>query len=174
MNLKLTSIILVLILLSCKNEVKSHHKVLEQSKDQFSKLFNQKLVGLSIVNKNERDIYKKYGLDFLTVCNCDSPSLYIDKNQVTVFNYCENDTLEAIKNTFTFKITETEITGNKIILTTNPYLKINVKQLNKDAELYQIKIEGDFPKEYVGNQLKTIFTTQPQKFIQYDCGDYDG
>lgn len=58
-NLKLTSIILFLILLSCKNEVKSHHKVLEQSNND-SLIFQKKWTDKSGENIFEARRYTNY------------------------------------------------------------------------------------------------------------------
>ena len=61
--------------------------------ESFESLFNHKLSGLSVIDENVIDPYKKYGLDFSTICFCNSPSIYIDtKNKnFIVFNYCDSD-----------------------------------------------------------------------------------
>jgi hypothetical protein len=142
----------------------------------FELLFNHKLIGLSIIDEKEVDLYKKYGLDFSTVCVCDSPSMYIDINskELIIFNYCDsNKSMSTIKNKTIFKIVKTENEGNKISITASPNLKLTFEKKTK-FPVFQMQVKGDFPTEYVGNDLKKNFTSTPEKFKKIDCGDFGG
>ncbi len=144
----------------------------------FDKIYNKKLVGLSEVNPKENNPYKKYGLDFASECYCDSPSMYIDtqKNEIIIFNYCEpeKEWKAESEKMYTYSITNSEFFDNSMILSTNNKLKFTIRILNQAKDLYQISIQGSLPKSYVGQQLKSIFTSKPSNFVQYDCGDFDG
>ncbi len=156
-----------------KNDTDSKEKTSFQG---FELLFNHKLIGLSIINDKEEDPYKKYGLDFSTVCFCNSPSMYIDINskKLIIFNYCDSKkTIDSIEKKTIFKITKIENEGNKISINTSNNLKL-IYEKKSELPLFQIQIEGNFPNEYVGNDLKKFFTSTPEKFQEEDCGDFDG
>jgi hypothetical protein len=142
----------------------------------FELLFNHKLIGLSIIDEKEVNLYKKYGLDFSTVCVCDSPSMYIDTNskELIIFNYCDvNKSMSTIENKTIFKITKIENEGNKISITSSPNLKLTFEK-KPEFPVFQMQVKGDFPTKYVGNDLKKNFTSTPQKFKKIECGDFGG
>ena len=141
----------------------------------FESLVNKKLTGLSLINKKAKVPYKKYGLDSSIVCMCDSPSLYINSssNELIIFNYCASDLiLKKIKDKTICKILKTEHQDNKLVITTKNF-KISFKK-QSEIPLFQVAIDGNFPKEFVGSDLKIIFTTKPEKFYKEDCGDFQG
>ncbi|UOU98485.1 hypothetical protein MUU74_00620 [Chryseobacterium daecheongense] len=151
-------------------------KEIDTSSQNFNSLLNHKIVGLSIINEQMTNPYKKYGLDFSTVCYCNSPSMYIDakSKELFIFNYCSsNNTINKIENKFTYKITKIDFVENKMIIMTSSNLKLTFQKKDK-IPLFQIQIEGDFPTKYVGNDLKQIFTPEPHKFQKIDCGDFEG
>ena len=107
---------------------------------------------------------------------CDSPSLYIDKNlnELIIFNYCDsNQSLSTIENKIIFKITNIEKKIDGIVVFAEQNLKLTFKKEDK-LPIFQMKVEGDFPNEYVGSDLKSFFTFEPEKFQKEDCGDFDG
>ena len=141
----------------------------------FESLVNKKLTGLSLINKKAKVPYKKYGLDSSIVCMCDSPSLYINSssNELIIFNYCASDLiLKKIKDKTICKILKTEHQDNKLVITTKNF-EISFKK-QSEIPLFQVTIDGNFPKEFVGSDLKIIFTTKPEKFYKEDCGDFQG
>jgi len=146
------------------------------NQQNFSPLFNVQLTGLSTINSKEQDIYKKYGLDFSTLCNCNSPSIYLNKEskELIIFNYCDNEKpFKDIKNKYLFKIDKLEVIDDEMIVS-NDNLELSFQKL-EDGKIYQMKIlKGKFPNDFVGNDLKTFYTSQPEKFQKISCGDYDG
>lgn len=142
----------------------------------FEMLFNHYLIGLSIIDEKEENLYKRYGFDFSTVCVCDSPSMYIDINSkdLIVFNYCEsNKSISNIKSKSIFKIKKIENEGKKILITTSSSLKFTFEK-KAEFPIFQMQVEGDFPTKYVGNDLKKDFTPTPEKFKKIECGDFGG
>lgn len=162
-----------------KNE-QINKKINESSYQQkdFETLLNKNIVGLSIVNTKEKSVYKKYGIDFSTSCLCDSPTLHIDKkkNELIIFNYCDSSTntstFREIKQKHIYKISKITIENN-IIITTENNLTITFSKI-KNLPLYELSIKGAFPTDYTGNDLKKIYTTEPEKYVKEDCGDYEG
>ncbi|NQD70884.1 hypothetical protein HP439_09155 [Sphingobacterium shayense] len=150
-----------------KNNARDHN---------FTLLFNVPLTGLSIVNPKEPDIFKKYGLDFSTVCNCNSPSIYLNKdaNELIIFNYCDNNIFfKDIKNKYVFNVGKLEVDDEKMIVS-SPDLELSFQKI-ENGEIYRMKVlRGKFPSNFVGNDLKSFFTSQPKKFQKTGCGDYDG
>lgn len=58
------------------------------------------------MNDKKKNLFEKYGLDFTTFCNCNSPSMYVSNTSkdLKIFNYCHNQV--DVKNKFTSKITK--------------------------------------------------------------------
>lgn len=71
---------------------------------------------------------KKYGLDFTTLCNCNSPSMYVSdtSKDLTIFNYCDDQA--DVKNKFTSKITKLEVVNKKLVISTISGLKISFEK----------------------------------------------
>lgn len=156
--------------LYCKNYIYNESKSINNEN-----LFNKKLVGLSVVNKKSKNPYKKYGLSFSTVCYCDSPAIYIDKNpqELIIFNYCESSkSLKKNENKYVYKIEKILNEKDQLQVFTNN-LNITFKK-DKQLPFYHITIKGIFPTNYVGSQVEKIYTDQPEKFYKEDCGDFQG
>ena len=141
----------------------------------FESVVNKSLVGLSIINNNENDPYKKYGIDTSTICFCDSPSIYIDtfSKELVIFNYCDiNKTINKLKDKEIYKIHKIEVKGNTLLIVTNS-MKLSFEKI-KNVPIYKMQLEGSFPKKNVGNDLKKIYTYEPAKFKKADCENFDG
>lgn len=133
-------------------------------------------MGLTIIDSTATDPYKRFGLDFSTVCYCDSPSLYIaeETSELIIFNYCEDHKqLHNIDNSFVFKIINMAIDQFDLTLTTDSNLIIDFKKV-ENLPIYKTQITGDFPQMYVGKDIKKYFTSEPHKFKKEDCGDFGG
>ncbi|MFV0304330.1 MAG: hypothetical protein ACK5IC_02460 [Moheibacter sp.] len=142
---------------------------------RFKELFNKNMIGLSIINKKEQNIFKKYVIDFSSSCMCNSPSIFIDqdKNEIILFNYCDGiKKTEEIKKKHILKISRIDVENEKLIISTKNLLKFNFTKKNR--QLFQLQVEGKLPSDYIGAELKSFFTTQPEKFQKEDCGDFDG
>lgn len=151
------------------NEISYHQ-------ENFEKLLNKNIIGLSTINTKEQSVYKKYGIDFSTSCVCDSPILYIDTklNELIIFNYCDASNIPSkeIEHKHIYKILK--ITNeNQLTITTERDLTIIFNKV-KDLPLYEITIKGNFPTKFTGSNLKKIYTTEPEKYVKEDCGDYEG
>jgi len=144
--------------------------------ENFTSLFDVKLTGLSVVNDKKKKLFEKYGLDFTMLCNCNSPSMYVSNTSkdFTIFNYCDQADVKNIKNKFTSKITKLEVVNKKLVISTVSGLKISFEKFENE-NLFEMKVlEGKFPLKYVGTDVKSIYTTQPEKFQKVNCGDYSG
>ncbi|GGH23492.1 hypothetical protein FAZ19_17290 [Sphingobacterium alkalisoli] len=142
----------------------------------FTPLFNMQLTGLSVVNSKEPDVYKKYGLDFSTICNCNSPSIYLNKDakELIIFNYCDKEIpFKDIKNKYHFEVDKLEVDGDKMVVSSRD-LELSFQKV-ENGKIYHLKVlKGKFPNNYVGNDLKSFYTFQPDKFQKASCEDYDG
>lgn len=143
--------------------------------------FDKGLIGLSIKDIGEKEVYKKYWIDDVSVCLCNSPSLFFDteSHSLVIYNYCDKgipkDNMDKAQ-----AYTIASIENNRNAIEVRAYSKksqsqivINCKQVN-DFPVYEIIFEGSFPNEYVGKRLTNFFTTQPEKFDKADCGDFGG
>jgi len=160
---------------SNQNDNNSESKEIS-SLNGFESIVNHNLIGLSIIDEKARDPLKKYGLDSSTVCVCDSPSMYIDldSKKLIIFNYCDsNESLNLIENKVSYLITNLETSSDKLVIFTNSNLKITFEKTT-NFSIFQLRVVGDFPKQYVGNDLKLFFTPEPEKFQKEDCGDFGG
>lgn len=143
----------------------------------FEDVSNKTLVGLSIINEKDQNIFKKYGIDFTSFCMCNSPSLFIDfKNkEVLLFNYCDASiNINEIKNKHILKISKVEIAGQQLLIKSDSDIAFFIKKIDNKSELYQVIIEGKLPSSNIGNDVKSIYTTIPEKFTKIDCGDFEG
>ncbi|MGY3793353.1 hypothetical protein [Aquimarina sp. 433] len=145
----------------------------------FNNLFNKELIGVSIKTEDEKDIYKKYWIDFNSRCMCDSPSIFLDKKnkKVYIYNYCRNSVppknkepfFEYVLEKIVFKENELEIS-----IKNNIEEEIILKFNEIEDEIYAMSIDGDFPSDYIGDRINNLFTPSPSSFEKEDCGDFDG
>ncbi len=160
-----------------RNEELEVYETINRSKIKiYDSLWNQTLVGLATVNQNATSEYKKFGLDFATVCYCDSPSIYLNNTNKIVyfFNYCASfSEVKDSERCFRYSIHSSEEKAGSLILSLDSNLVLYITPIH-DLNLFQIQLEGSLPKNYIGSELKQLFTSQPDKFVQYDCGDFDG
>lgn len=155
---------------------KTEVPILEESQNRDEVFFNKKLIGLTDLNIKEVNYYKRFGINFESICLCNSPSLFVDKLQkkIIMFNYCDSKKqLSKIEHTIEYQITATEYSGNKIILKTHKNVKFIFERIDS-MPLFKVEIEGEFSTDYIGSKLNKIFTYQPEKFKSTDCGDYGG
>lgn len=146
------------------------------SNEAFESLFSKKLIGLSIVDKKAESVFKKYGIDFVSECMCNTPSVYIDKqkSQIILFNYCEGSKqLAELENKVVLNIAATRSEGNKLIFNTEQNIKFTFSK-GEHPDLFEMSIAGKLSKDYIGSELKRYFTTQPEKFKKAACDDYGG
>ncbi|GAA0872263.1 hypothetical protein GCM10009117_14100 [Gangjinia marincola] len=142
----------------------------------FDEIVNKELVGISILNESNSDPYKKYGLDFETLCYCNTPSLLINKDDgnLIVFNYCDKESVpENSERIHILKIIEAKKMKASLYLKTESNVELYINK-KTGIPIYQIIIDGPFPKEYVGNTIKENFTPEPEKFEKVSCKDFDG
>ncbi|KAA1246792.1 hypothetical protein [Aquimarina sp. RZ0] len=159
-----------------KSKEINYSEVISKNTASFEEIIGSKLVGLSIISDTISNPYQKYGLDFSTTCYCDAPSFYIDKKRMEIiaFNYCDTGKIpHNLEHSYKYKIVTTESSARKITVTTTLSLNFTFTKI-KDLPIYELEIEGELPTEYIGNNLKKVFTSQPDKFKSYDCGDFDG
>lgn len=73
------------------NNLNNEAKITPKKNEKDQTLINKKLVGLSIKNKKETNVYKKYWIDFYSTCMWQAPSFYIDdeNKKLYIFNYSE-------------------------------------------------------------------------------------
>lgn len=143
----------------------------------FKSLLDHKIVGLSIIKDKEENIYKKYGLDFSTLCYCNSPSMYINtkSKELIIFNYCDSKkSISTIENKTVYKNINLDIEVDRLVIKTEAKLKIIFSKKDTNHQIFNIEVEGNFPTRYVGGDLKEMFTSEPEKFKKTDCGDFDG
>ncbi len=159
-----------------QGEVKNFSKKTFGDTIYFEEIMNSKLVGLSFISDTISNPYERYELDFSTVCYCDAPSFYIDKKlmEIIVFNYCDTGKVpNNLEHSYTYEIINTENSTGKIKFTTSTSINFIFSKI-KDLPIYKLEIEGELPKTFIGNDLKKVFTSQPDKFKSFDCGDFDG
>ena len=195
------AIIIILLFISCENaskksEIPSIKKIdsihfqspknnrknstIEEKKYSdtiFGNLFNKELIGISI-KKGEKN-KRKYWIDFYSICMCDSPSIFIDKenNKVYLYSYCR-DYLPPNKKEFFFEyfINKMILKKNKteISIKNNELGNLIFKFIELENDVYELKVEGDLPTNYIGSRINAYFTTKPSKFEKEDCGGFDG
>lgn len=160
-----------------------NNKDIGQTKDisktenkNFQNIFNKKLIGLSVLNKSEKKIFKRYGVDFGSLCMCNSPSFYIDeeKKKLLIFNFCDSfKNLTEIKQKHVLKILKIKREKEQLIISVQNDITF-IFQKRNNPELFHLKVLGNIPTTYVGSDLKDVFTSEPEKFEKEKCGDFEG
>lgn len=184
------SIILILILYSCNVKtsdqkkgnkkiqseiiIKKNEKIESKTEVEYSELFNVELVGLTKDSKNN----KRYYVDFSSACYCNTPSILLKEKKAYLFGYCK-DTLPPLSKDpfYTYNIIETNEINNGLSLSLrNKKNKILTLTFNKSKNefIYKLKVIGEFPNDYIGSNVCSYFTFNPNKFEIEDCGDFDG
>lgn len=155
---------------------KNSNETNNSSHKNFENLFNKLIVGLSIIDEKEKDSYKKYGLDFNTICLCNAPSFFINtkSNEFIIFNYCDsNNDFKEIENKYSYKITKIEAENRELIIITSGNLKIKFYQTDNKI-IYEMNYEGNIPTDFVGSDIKKLYTSEYNKFVAIDCEDFSG
>ncbi len=166
-----------------KDIIKKDIDVKKIAKKEIPKdLLNQKLVGLVIKNTKETDVNKKYWVDFAASCMCDSPSIYINKktNKLIIFNYCDNGTPpNNLEQSFEYVIYKFESDDKDLSVFSkdeNDNDLVLIFSEISNSKIYNLKVIGKFPNDYVGNTLNKFFITKSnlKNLKKEDCGGFDG
>lgn len=93
-------------------------------------------------------------------------------SKFTIFNYCDSD-FKGIENKYSYKITKIEAKNKELVITTSESLKIKFYQTDNKS-IYKMNYEGNIPTDFVGSDLKNLYTSEYNKFVTIDCGDFSG
>lgn len=140
----------------------------------YSELFNVELVGLT---KNDK-IEKGYHVDFSSACMCNSPSILLEETKAYLFGFCKDTVPPLSKDPFyTYDVIEKKITTDGLMIVLRNKDDDLLSLLFRKTEtpfIYELTIKGEFPKDYIGNDVCKYFTTSLENFEVEDCGDFDG
>jgi|GEM_PF-3493163 len=166
----------------------------ETNKNDF---FGKELIGLGIKDSSATDIYKKYWIDFNTICYPSALSLYIDisKKRIYAYDYTfyfeeKKFSIDDISISYVFHIDSFNINENtysfEINMIKHMYLEesekiqynpivLNFRKINR-IQIYELSIKED-DENYFSNTLRykryTIKSLETD-FTREDCGDFDG
>ena len=126
------------------------------------------LIPIDIVDSKNKDIYKKYGIEFSGNCyECDLAEFSINEKSIKLTNVCDteqNQIFEIIKITNTKSKIEIKTKQNNFVFT----------EIDK-VPIYELKI---IPKGIKTKNLRIskYYTLKKllKKFEQHDCGDFEG
>jgi hypothetical protein len=144
---------------------------------QNTDLYNRKLTPLEI-NLDEKDISKKYHVDFMTACYCNADAIFIykEKKLLYTFDYCAQLHDKDNRRTKSKIVLITE-NGNSISIKTVSYPKeFTVWEFTRHDEiLFDLKVTGAYAEEF-RDHLKPTYTApeNEKKFTVEDCGDFQG
>ena len=126
------------------------------------------LVPIDTVDSKNKDVFKKYGLEFNGNCYaCDLALLSITKKSIKLTNVCDSKVNE-IYNIVKFSVFDYRI---EISTAQNDFLLTKID----NAPVYELKIIGnDIRIENL--RVSRFFTLKKilDKFKQHDCGDFEG
>lgn len=136
--------------------------------DENNKIEQLSLIPIDTVDSKNKDIYKKYGLEFSGNCyDCDLAEMSIIEKTIKVTNVCDgkiNQVFEIVKITHTKNGIEVKTAQNDFMFT----------EIDK-ASIYELKIMGkDIKAENL--RISKYYTLKKllKKFEQHDCGDFQG
>lgn len=126
------------------------------------------LIPIDTVDSKNKDIYKKYGIEFSGNCyECDLAEFSITEKTIKLTNVCDAKQNQAFE---IVKITNTE---SKIEINTkqNDFIFTEIE----NAPIYELKITGKDIKTK-NFRISKYYTLKKllKKFEQHDCGDFEG
>lgn len=126
------------------------------------------LIPIDIVDSKNKDIYKKFGIEFSGNCyECDLAELSITEKTIKLTNVCDaklNQAFEILKITNTKSKIEIKTKQNNFVFTA----------IDK-VPIYELKITGKEIKTK-NFRISKYYTLKKllKKFEQHDCGDFEG
>lgn len=127
-----------------------------------------KLTPIEIKDANQKDVFKKYGIEFSGVCYaCDLAIFKLNKKNFDIVELYDENNFHRYKD-FSYEKTE-----NSLKITTPESTFIFTKIENEP--IYQLKIEGQKP-EFKNMRISEFYTQENliEKFEEHDCGDFEG
>lgn len=169
---------LILILTACsQNSEKAPAKPAEKkpvlvSTDETRKHQDEEksdtLVALELIQKDSKNVFEKYGIDFTGYCYaCDAADIIIENKQIRLVNACDKEIVE------TFPIIKSTTTKEGMTFKTKSGT-FEFKWI-ESVPVYELKITGNIPKKdnLRINRYFTISQAVP-RFEVHDCGDFQG
>ncbi len=144
------------------------------SNKKYENIFNTKLTGLVTIDKEEKNIYSKYGLDGSIECFCNSLDIYIDLNnqQLILYNHCDlGEIIDDFENIKRYNIINYTEIGDKYNIELEGDMLLEITK--ETYSLLNVDFRGSDFKN-IKDQLRIKYTSKPEKFVQYDCGDFEG
>ncbi|WP_415776984.1 hypothetical protein, partial [Flavobacterium gelidilacus] len=148
----------------------SNYKITETDilDEKYSKVNLDTLIPIEILNKDSKDVYKKYGLEFTGNCYaCDLAEFRIENKEIIISNVC--DLNEYLK----YDILNLKNSEKRIEIKTKKYKFIFTRVENEPIFKLQI-INYDIKNKKLRISEYYTFKESLLKFETHDCGDFDG
>lgn len=142
--------------------MKTHSFNLDELKDT-------EYVGLIVINKKEKNPYKRFGIDSATECyNCDGCSVLIKSDSVIIINRCGDEITDRLG----FAITGTKKKKGQLLFSNENDFECLIRKVNEQS-VYSIKFKG-LTKHHL--TLNYYFTTKNEldKFEINNCDTFQG
>lgn len=179
----LTLVCLFAITVGCKQTNTSEDKGVEQTStstattteevkqpesEKVKQLMSELLIPMEVVNKDAKDITKKYGLEFGGNCYaCDVANIIVDGEMINLMNACD------VQTQISFKITKIEEKDKTIIVHT-PVNEFVFERVD-DYPMYQLTVKGkEVDKEHFRTAGFYTLKSKLETFEVHDCGDFEG
>jgi len=127
-----------------------------------------KLAPIEIKDANQKDVFKKYGIEFSGNCYaCDLAIFKLNKKNFDIVELCDEKNFHRYDD-FSYEKTDNSI---KIITPESTFIFTKVE----NEPIYQLKIEGQKP-EFKNMRISEFYTQESliEKFEEHDCGDFEG
>ena len=151
-----------------KTELKAAGKANLKEESTINLSEYSKLTPIEIKDSKQKDVFKKYGIEFGGVCySCDLAIFKINKKSFDIVELCNE------KNVHSYKDFSYEKKGNSLKIKTPEFTFIFTQVENEP--IYQLKIEGQKP-EFKNMRISEFYTQESliEKFEEHDCGDFQG
>lgn len=160
-------------------------------------ILDKELVGLGIRDSLTTNVFKKYWVDFYSICYPSALSLYIDSNAKKMYAYDYSFYLEdksfsiqdlflsfifhiesyqEVKGNYLFTINKVEHLYSEEKVIQLDKIQMNFSKINPANKIYKLKIK-ESEESYYSNILRyNIYVSKSieNKFEKEDCGDFDG
>jgi len=152
-----------------KSELKtSQEPVLKKVEPTVNLSEYSKLAPIEIKDANQKDVFKKYGIEFGGNCYaCDLAIFKLNKKNFDIVELCDEKNFHRYKD-FSYEKTENSL---KIITQESTFIFTKVE----NEPIYQLKIEGQKPK-FKNRRISEFYASENliEKFEEHNCGDFGG
>lgn len=148
-----------------------------------NELFNTSLIGLDVAKPKEKNVFKKYNINFGSACYSGVTAIYMNKDTSRLYLFSGWDTFKESKlpeGTQTFEIVNIKNSDDLLsVEAKNAQVKsLILKFSTADNLIYSLRVQSSAALDAsdVLTNFRTVYVKKAnkRKFKEADCGDFQG